>query len=178
MLRRYTHIRPETLHLLGRLVRAVWRAGRWLSLPESRTAAAELLSRSEWLDVPSEVIGRALTGRLTISASGETRAVKGFLEFHRGAANFPWRSQAKWIGAQIAGRTGLDPAEAMRRAAVAFRSDLYRAAMRGTTAELPGASEKLEGSLAHATAVASQSGRLILERDRFWDGRILDPSGT
>jgi NitT/TauT family transport system ATP-binding protein len=163
-------------HLLGRLIRTVWRAGRWLSLPESRTAAAELLSRSAWLDVPSEVIDRALSGHLTISASGDTRNVPGFVEFHRGAANFPWRSQAKWIAAQIAGRTGLDHRDAMQRAARVFRSDLYRAAMLGSTAELPGASEKLEGALTHPTAVASQSGRLILERDRFFDGRVFDPS--
>ena len=163
-------------HLLGRLIRSVWRAGRWLSLPESRTAAAELLSRSAWLDVPSEVIDRALSGHLTISASGDTRNVQGFVEFHRGAANFPWRSQAKWIAAQVAGRAGLDLRDAMERAARVYRSDLYRAAMQGSTAELPGASEKLEGTLTHSTAVASQSGRLILEPDRFFDGRVFDPS--
>lgn len=163
-------------HLLGRLIRSVWRAGRWLSLPESRTAAAELLSRSAWLDVPSEVIDRALSGHLTISASGDTRNVQGFVEFHRGAANFPWRSQAKWIAAQVAGRTGLDLRDVMERAARVYRSDLYRAAMQGSTAELPGASEKLEGTLTHSTAVASQSGRLILEPDRFFDGRVFDPS--
>lgn len=163
-------------HLLGRLMRAVWRAGRWLSLPDSRTAAAEMLSRRIWLDVPSEVVDRALSGDLTVSPSGEVRKVPGFLEFHRGAANFPWRSQAKWIGGQIARRAGLDPAMAMQRAATVFRSDLYRAAMRGTAADLPGASEKLEGSLPHPTAVASGSGRLILERDVFFDGRVFDPS--
>ena len=163
-------------HLLGRLIRSVWRAGRWLSLPESRTAAAELLSRSAWLDVPSEVIDRALSGHLTISASGDTRNVQGFVEFHRGAANFPWRSQAKWIAAQVAGRTGLDLRDVMERAARVYRSDLYRAAMQGSTAELPGASEKLEGTLTHSTAVASQSGRLIVEPDRFFDGRVFDPS--
>ncbi|NKX44445.1 ABC transporter substrate-binding protein [Roseicyclus persicicus] len=163
-------------HLLGRLMRAVWRAGRWLSLPDSRTAAAEMLSRRSWLDVPSEVVDRALSGFLTVSPSGEVREAPRFLEFHRGAATFPWRSQAKWIGGQIARRTGLDPAMAMQRAATVFRSDLYRAAMRGTGADLPGASEKLEGSLANATAVASGSGRLILERDVFFDGRVFDPS--
>lgn len=163
-------------HLLGRLMRAVWRAGRWLSQPDSRTAAAELLSRSKWLDVPSEVIDRALSGHLTISPSGETRETPVFLEFHRGAANFPWRSQAKWIACQVARRTGQDPLEAMDRAARVFRSDLYRTAMRGTGADLPGASEKLEGSLAHPTPVASGAGRVILEGDGFFDGRIFDPS--
>ncbi len=164
-------------HLLERLMRAVWRAGRWLSQPDSRTAAAEMLSRRAWLDLPSEVIDRALSGNLMVSASGEVRTVPGYIEFHRGAANFPWRSQAKWIGHQVARRTGLDPETSMRRAAGVFRSDLYRAAMSGTGADLPGASEKLEGSLAHETPVASGSGRLILARDAFFDGRVFDPSG-
>ncbi|MBV0911071.1 ABC transporter substrate-binding protein [Anianabacter salinae] len=162
-------------HLLGRLMRAVWRAGRWLSHPESRTAAAELLSRRRWLGVPSEILDRALSGHLTISPKGDVREVPGFVEFHRGAATFPWRSQARWIAEQLAGRAGLDKADAMTRAAAVFRSDLYRNALQGTGAEMPGASDKLEGSLSHRTAVASASGRLILERDRFFDGRIFDP---
>ncbi|KZY39003.1 nitrate transporter, partial [Roseovarius sp. HI0049] len=54
-------------NLLGRLMRAVWRAGRWLSNPESRTTAGEILSRAQYLDVPSELIDRALSGHLTVS---------------------------------------------------------------------------------------------------------------
>lgn len=163
-------------HLLGRVMRSVWRAGRWLADPASRTAAAELLSRPHWLDVPSEVIDRSLTGKLAISPGGELRDVPGFLEFHRGAASFPWRSQGKWIAHQLALRSGLDAADAMARSASVFRSDLYRAALDGTGADMPGASEKLEGSLLHPTAVASARGQMILERDVFFDGRIFDPS--
>ena len=163
-------------HLLGRLVRAVWRAGRWLGRADSRTAAAELLSRRRWLDVPSEIIDRALSGQLTVSPSGHTRAVPGLVEFHKGTATFPWRSQARWIGTRLALRLGLDPQIAADRAAAAFRSDLHRAALAPMGVDLPGASEKLEGALRHRTAVASASGQLILERDEFFDGRIFDPS--
>ncbi|SHH37207.1 CmpA/NrtA family ABC transporter substrate-binding protein [Marivita hallyeonensis] len=163
-------------HLLGRLMRATFKAGRWLSLPESRTAAATLLSRKEYLDVSSELIDRALSGRLTISSNGDQRQVDDLLEFNAGAANFPWRSQAKWIGARMAQRSGFDVGEAMRAAGSVFRSDLYRQELSQTTSDMPGASEKLEGSLAHATAVASETGRLILHPDRFFDGRIFDPS--
>ena len=46
--------------LLGRLIRAVWRAGRWLSDPASKTLTAEILSASTYLDLPSEVLDRAL----------------------------------------------------------------------------------------------------------------------
>ena len=163
-------------HLLGHLIRAVWRAGRWLARPESRTTAAELLSRPDYLDLSAELIDRALSGHLTLAPGGQQAKSPGFLEFHTGAASFPWRSQAKWIGRQLAGRAGLDPAQAMDRAGAVFRSDLYRSAMAATGADLPGASEKLEGALRHETAVASTSGKMILQPDGFFDGHIFDPS--
>ena len=89
------------------------------------------------------------------------REVPGFVEFHAGAASFPWRSQAEWIGQQMAARLGLDRAAAGRAARGVFRSDLHREALAGTTADLPGAS----------------AGRLILRPDGFFDGRVFDPEG-
>ena len=163
--------------LLSRLVRAVWRAGRWLADPASRTLTAELLSRAEYLDIAPEILDRSLSGRLVISPRGDMREVPGFVEFHAGAASFPWRSQAEWIGQQMAARLGLDRAAAGRAARGVFRSDLHREALAGTTADLPGASAKLEGGLARDTAVASGSGRLILRPDGFFDGRVVDPEG-
>ena len=162
--------------LTGRLMRAVWQAGRWLGSPGNSTTASEILSRPAYLGVPSEVIDRALSGRLVISPRGEQRLVPHFLEFFSGAATFPWKSQAAWIGAQIAARMGLDRADAVNRARAVFRSDLYRLNLAKTTADLPGASEKLEGSLSRETAVSSDSGKLVLMPDRFFDGRIFAPS--
>ena len=161
--------------LLGRLMRAVWQAGRWLAPEGRKAAAAEILSRKPYLDVPAEVIDRALTGRLTISERGDLRHVPGFVRFHNGAANFPWRSQAKWIAGRLAPRVGLDPEEAQRRAAPVFRSDLYRRELKPIGAEMPGASEKLEGAIRYPTAVASTSGRLTLMPDAFFDGLVFDP---
>lgn len=162
--------------LSGRLIRAVWRASRWLARPESRALTAELLARSDYLNIPAEVIDRALIGMLTISPGGVLRSVPDFVEFHKGAAGFPWRSQGSWIAMQLASRTGLDRSRAKAAGAEVFRSDLYRAALKETEADLPGASAKLEGANAQAQEVASQSGTLILPRDRFFDGRFFDPA--
>ncbi|WP_226625841.1 ABC transporter substrate-binding protein [Alloyangia pacifica] len=164
--------------LLGRLIRASWRAGRWLAEPDSRTLASEILSRPDYLGVPAEVLDRALTGRMVISSQGEERQVPRMLEFHHGAASFPWRSQAEWIGRQLAARAGLDPEGAGKAGRATFRSDLHRAALAGTSADLPGASSKLEGSLAEPLPVASESGQLFLGPDRFFDGRIFEPDGN
>ena len=161
---------------LGRLMRAVWRAGRWLDRPGSRTTAAEILARREHLNLPAEVIDRALSGRLTISSRGDARRVEGFVEFHAGAASFPWRSQAAWIARRLAKRAGQDPQAATARARGVFRTDLYRRLLAGTGAEMPGASEKLEGTIEADTPAASESGRLVLRRDRFFDGRVFDLS--
>lgn len=164
-------------HLVGSLMRAVWRAARWLSNPDSQTTASDMLSRRTYLNVSPELIDRALMGEFIISARGDQRHVDGFVEFFDGAATFPWRSQAKWIAHQLAVRNGQDAVCAERRAANMFRSDLYRREMRGLGVETPGASEKPEGALPGPTAVASNNGSLILSRNQFFDRRIFEPAG-
>ncbi|PWE32951.1 nitrate transporter [Maritimibacter sp. 55A14] len=162
--------------LLGRLMRAVWQAGRWLSKPESRITAGEILSRKAYLDVAPELIDRALSGHLTVSGRGEQRCVETFLEFHRGAATFPWRSQAKWIARRLGMAHGLETAGALEEVARVFRADLHRRHLAVAGSDLPGASEKVEGAIRHATPVASARGGLSLLPDGFFDGCIFDPS--
>ncbi|MEL6801775.1 MAG: ABC transporter substrate-binding protein [Pseudomonadota bacterium] len=165
----------EEPELMARLMRAVWKAGRWLAEGGAQTTAAEVLARKEYLDLPTEIIDRALTGRMTISPRGEVRECPGFIEFFDGAATFPWKSQAVWIAAQMAARLGLDRDTAMEAARGVFRTELYRRHLRDAGAVLPGASEKTEGGIAQGTAVASETGRLILCKNEFFNGRIFDP---
>lgn len=162
----------------AKLIRAVWRAGRWLAAPGNRSIAADVLARPEYLDISSELLDRALTGRFIISPSGEQRIQDGFVEFHDGACGFPWRSQAAWIAHRLAARTGLDRTSAAVAAKQVFRTDLYRRALAGQATDLPGASEKLEGAVTEPTEVASAVGTLILQPDRFFDGQIFDPSAV
>ncbi|KNG95123.1 ABC transporter substrate-binding protein [Pseudaestuariivita atlantica] len=161
--------------LLGRLMRAVWRAGRWLADPDARATAGEVLSRKAYLDVSPELIDRALSGHLTLSSRGENRQVARFIEFHHGTATFPWRSQAKWIAAQMAALHGADPTRTTGAARV-FRADLHRMHLGAAGIDMPGASEKVEGSIRRATPVASAEGDLTLLPDAFFDGRIFDPA--
>ncbi|MFW2586907.1 ABC transporter substrate-binding protein [Sagittula sp. SSi028] len=162
--------------LLGRLMRAVWKSSRWLAQPNSHIAAAEILSRKGFLDLPSELIDRALTGRMVISGQGEQRECPGFLRFQGAAASFPWRSQSAWIADRL--RLSHGVTGDLSGGINAFRADIYRQHMTRTDADLPGASAKLEGALAHPTAVASTKGRLSLLPDRFFDGAIFDPDGA
>lgn len=162
--------------LTGRLIRAVWRAGRWLGDSDARPLAAEILSRAAYVDRPVEIIDRALSGTLTVNSRGLLRTVPDFVRFYQGAANFPWISQAEWIARQMVLRMGLDQKQASSVATSVFRSDLYRDALSGIGADLPGASSKVEGANTEETRVASESGTLLLAPNRFFDGRIFDPS--
>lgn len=162
--------------LTARLMRAVWRAARWLSVPENRMTASEILARPEYVNAPVELLDRALRGEMVISPRGELRQVPDMIRFFDGAASFPWRSQAAWFAAQLAQRHGLDVAASIRQAKAVCRTDLYRQNLRSAGADLPGASEKLEGSLRHPTAVASERGTMILAPDAFFDGQIFDPA--
>jgi two-component system, oxyanion-binding sensor len=161
--------------LAGRLIRAVWRAGRWLADPANLAVACEILAQPDRLAVTAEAIERSLSGRMVISALGEERQVPGFIRFHDGATNFPWRSQAAWIGARLAGRLGLDAVRAQASAAAVFRSDLHRLHLAPVGADLPAASAKVEGATLQPMPVASSRGRLILAPDPFFDARVFDP---
>lgn len=156
------------------LMRAVWRATRWLHNTDNRALASDILARSENLDLPDNVIDRALSSRLLPQPRHLGVDVPGFVRFHGRAANFPWRSQAAWIGSAIATRLGLPEPEAINTARQCFRADLYRQHLGPVGADLPGASEKLEGALPERTAVASTRGEMILGPDAFFDGKVFD----
>lgn len=171
--RDFTTSEPD---LIARLMRAVWRAGRWLADPAHHLTASELLAREAYLNVSSEIIDRGLEGRLIVSPSGEVRSAPQFVVFADAAAQFPWRSQAIWMASRIAARMGLDVRESAAAARVCYRADLFRSVLGPIGADLPGASEKLEGALDRPTPVASSRGKLFLGPDQFFDGRIFDPN--
>lgn len=152
-----------------RLMRAVYQAAAWLDAPRNKPLAVEILGRSEHLSVSQDLIDPALTGHLVAEQGGQPIPVERFLNFHRHAATFPWRSQAAWIAHHLgADTTGIETAKAC------FRSDLYRQNLSGIGVDMPGASEKHEGAMRFETAVASTRGHMILAPDAFFDGRTFD----
>lgn len=157
---------PDTTR---QLMRAVYQSARWLDLEKNKPLAIEILGRSEHLNLAHEVIEPAVTGFLTLSQAGTPTCVDRFLMFHTHAASFPWRSQAAWI----AGQLGADAA-GIAQAKQYFRTDLYRENLGPIGADLPGASEKVEGAMHEKTAVASSRGQMILAPDAFFDGRTFD----
>lgn len=163
--------------LTGRLMRAVYRASRWLGDAGNRSTAADILARPEHLDVPAVILERALSGNMLTHRRGPMQVVPDMLQFFEGAATFPWKSQAAWIGARLATRFGLDPAQSAATASAVFRADLYRRHLAPLGVAMPAASEKCEGAQQTADAAATSTGdTLILSPNGFFDGRIFDPN--
>ena len=152
-----------------RLMRAVFHASAWLDAPKNKSLAVEILGRSEHLSVSPDLIDPALTGHIVPRQNATPVVVDRFLQFHKYAASFPWRSQAAWIAHQLGADAG-----GIEKAKACFRSDLYRQNLSGVGADMPGASEKKEGALRYESAVASTRGHMILAPDAFFDGRTFD----
>jgi len=159
------------------LIRALRKAGRHFVDPENWDANAAILARAEYLDGDPVLIRRAISDHLLLSRGGRIIHYPEFMFQHREVANFPWISQAEWLYTQMVRWDGtpFDAGEAERAARV-FRSDVYRSALIDTGDMLPGASSKVEGSLARPTAVAMQQGAMILDNNMFFDGRTFDPA--
>jgi NitT/TauT family transport system ATP-binding protein len=159
------------------MIRAIHKAAHWLDQPENTPLAVEILARTQHLDLPDTAIDPALSHRF-VTKRGETpKQVARFLTFNRGAANFPWHSQATWISDILSGWHGLDAQEARKIAHACFRSDIYREALSPIGVDLPSVSEKIEGTMMVPTVVSSTKGEMILGPDRFFNGAVFDFSG-
>ena len=158
------------------LLRALHRACGWVADPGNSVTLSELLSAAGYLDVPAELVERALSGTLTCTTRGAQARIENFLQFHHAAANFPWLSQALWFYDQMA-RWGQVAADGRTRriAREVFAPSVYRRALGPLGVDLPSANAKQEGSLSRPSPAASSGGRLFLGPDRFCDGRIFDP---
>ncbi len=129
------------------LVRAIYRAGEWAGKPTNRSAVAEIMSRSGYLDQPADLVERALAGRLATGHGSVT--VPDFYVPHASAANFPWQSHALWYYSQMV-RWGELPSSSAHAdiARACFRPDIYRAALQSLGVDTPAIDMKLDG--AHA----------------------------
>ncbi|UUL81416.1 CmpA/NrtA family ABC transporter substrate-binding protein [Sphingomonas qomolangmaensis] len=162
---------------VARLIRALHAAAARFVDADSQAESAAILARPEYLAAPVDPIARAIGDRVRLVPGAEPVHVPDFMFQYREAANFPWRSQAAWLYSQMTRWDGtpFSAAEAETAQGV-FRPDVYRAALAGSGAPLPGASSKIEGAIGGTgVAAGSTQGRLILGRDPFFDHRAFDP---
>lgn len=164
---------PETL---ARLIVSLDAAARWCDEPGNHSDLAEMLAQPGYVGVSAGLFRTLLRGALTVDPDGTTRQIPDYLVFHRDTANFPWVSQALWVYSQMVRWGQVDRSEeAARRAAAAYRPDLYRAALGGTGAPIPLDPLKSEGH-ADGQTVQTTGGPLRLAPDAFIDGPAFDPA--
>ncbi|MGQ0674312.1 MAG: CmpA/NrtA family ABC transporter substrate-binding protein [Hyphomicrobium sp.] len=144
--------------LLGRLVRALVTAARWLDVPANRPEAARLLAGDGYVGVPEELLMLPLSGQLRLGG-GLEREVGDMLLFHRDSANFPWRSHAVWFLSQMI-RWGhaREPFDVAALAARVYRADLFREAVAGLPIDVPAVDIRRE------------------DPSRFFAGEVFDSS--
>lgn len=124
--------------LLAGVVRAVTRAGQWLDDPANRLEAAAILARPEYVGVSEDILSKPLTGNLERGNGLADIVDPDLVVFHRGLANFPWRSHAVWMITQmIRWGQAREPFDIQALAERVYRPDIYRAAVAELETALP-----------------------------------------
>jgi ABC-type nitrate/sulfonate/bicarbonate transport system substrate-binding protein len=133
--------------LVRDLVRALVAAGQWLDEPANRPEAARILARPEYIGVAEDILIRPLTGALKCGGQQPDIIDPDLVVFHRGCANFPWRSHALWLMTQMI-RWGQvrEPFNLETVAERVFRTDIYREAVAGWDGAAPASDYKPEGT--------------------------------
>lgn len=139
---RWSDQNPEAL---AALLRALYAASLWCNDAANHAEAAAILGGPAYLDKPSDMVLRGLSGRLELMR-GDAVLIPDFFVPHARSATFPWTTHALWYYSQMV-RWGhvIHNRGNARRAAASYRPDLYRAAIAPFGAALPTAdSKKLE----------------------------------
>ena len=162
--------------MLKRLMLALHRASDWVADARSRGTLAEILAQSRYLDAPAEVIERALMGQIVLNGAGEMGAHRFQIRLGGDTVNFPWRSAAEWIAAQMAPNLGVSEREARGVAKDSFRTDIYRSTIDPEQRLTPPVSSKVEGTLREPVRLESGVGNVTIGPDSFFDHAEFDPA--
>lgn len=159
---------------LNAFVRALHKASLWCSDAANLGELAQILSWPEHIGIDEKLVLKGLTG--IIDTGHGTETVNDFFLTHSRAATFPWESHALWFYSQMVRWKQVEHSPELQAIArSSFRPDLYRRALKGTGAALPGANAKVEGALAQSSPAGAVQGTIMLGPDGFFDGRIFDP---
>jgi ABC-type nitrate/sulfonate/bicarbonate transport system substrate-binding protein len=142
---------------LAALLRALYTASAWCSEAPNQAETAAILSGPAYLDRPSDIVLRGLSGRLDL-IRGEAARIADFYQPHANSATFPWVTHALWYYSQMVRWSAVPHTpEHAQLAASTYRPDIYRAAIAPFGASLPTADRK------------------ILNASDFFDGVAFDP---
>ena len=163
---------PETL---AAILRALIRAGAWADEQANRGELATFLSHPRYVDAPEAVVAQSLLGSPPYALGEPGADSEDYINYHRYAASFPWRSHAVWFLTQMM-RWGQIPADTdvAAAAAAAYRPDLYRVAAQQIGTPTPIVDEKVEGLHSAAWVLDEATAPIAMAPDLFFDGRRFD----
>lgn len=82
------------------VTKAMIRAGKWLDEPSNRAAAVKILSMSQYVGAPEEVLANSMTGTFEFE-KGDKREMPDFNVFYKYNATYPFYSDGIWFLTQM-----------------------------------------------------------------------------
>lgn len=82
------------------VTKALIRAGKWLDEPSNRPEAVKILSMSQYVGAPEEVLANSMTGTFEFE-KGDKREMPDFNVFYRYNATYPFYSDGIWFLTQM-----------------------------------------------------------------------------
>ncbi|UZO80187.1 ABC transporter substrate-binding protein [Aquimarina sp. ERC-38] len=82
------------------VTKALIRAGKWLDQPENRAEAVKILSMSQYVGAPEEVLANSMTGTFEFE-KGDKREMPDFNVFYKYNATYPFYSDGIWFLTQM-----------------------------------------------------------------------------
>ncbi|MEO9571823.1 MAG: CmpA/NrtA family ABC transporter substrate-binding protein [Polaribacter sp.] len=82
------------------VTKALIRAGKWLDKPENRKEAVQILSMSQYVGAPVEVLANSMTGTFEFE-KGDKRQMEDFNVFYKYNATYPFYSDGIWFLTQM-----------------------------------------------------------------------------
>lgn len=130
---------------LDALIRALYRASRWVEDPANRADLAHMLAAARYIGAPAGLLQAALENRMSLAPGVSPVPLADFFVPCRHYATFPWVSHAMWFYSQMIRWKQVEPNDADAAAVRnTFRPDLYRRALRSLDAPVPSEDRKTE----------------------------------
>ncbi len=82
------------------VTKALIRAGKWLDEPANRPEAVKILSMSQYVGAPEEVLANSMTGTFEFE-KGDKRSMPDFNVFYKYNATYPFYSDGIWFLTQM-----------------------------------------------------------------------------
>ena len=154
------------------ITKALIRAGKWLDEAGNRQEAVEILSRSEYVGAPVNVLANSMTGTFEFE-KGDKREMPDFNVFYRYNATYPFYSDAVWFLTQMR-RWGQIPEAKPADWYASKAKDIYKPEIWKKAADMLVAEGKIPASDIPATDGYKPATTEFIDGNKF-DGK--DPIG-